>query len=176
MVAEGVGVWFDEWSISPGDSISGGIEDGLQGSDIFVVIWSKSAAESNWVGSEVGAYSHRRIQDQSLRIIPVMLDDTPLPLLVADYKGFKMTSAKELEEIASKIAGKPTDRELIRRLQERVKELHLDWNSSDPLPYFACTKCGSARLKRSGATDFKNDREYLSIKYKDCDWNDWTEL
>ena len=176
LVEQGVSVWFDSWNIRPGDSIVGGVEEALSGCDVFVLVWSQSAAQSGWVGSEMRAYLHRRIQDQSLRVIPVLLDDTVLPPLVTDYRGFKLSSIQELEEIAADIAGRPQDREVIRRLQNRLVKLSVDVRSGDPLPYFACPRCGSTRLRRSSATDVKHEREYLSIKCEDCDWKDWTEL
>jgi hypothetical protein len=153
LVGQGVSVWFDDWNIRPGDSIVGGVGEGLSGCDVFVLIWSQTAAQSGWVGSEMRAYLHRRIQDQSLRVIPVFVDDTVLPLLVADYRGFKLSNIQELEEIAADIAGRPQDREVIRRLQHRVLELSVDVGSGDPLPYFACPQCGSTRLRRSSAAD-----------------------
>lgn len=41
LVETGVNVWFDEWSLRPGDSIVGGIENGLAECDVFVLIWSQ---------------------------------------------------------------------------------------------------------------------------------------
>jgi hypothetical protein len=64
-------VWFDEWEIKPGTSITGGIQarlTGLTGDDAFVIVWSGSAAKSRWVDAELAAILHRRIADQSLRI------------------------------------------------------------------------------------------------------------
>jgi hypothetical protein len=37
LVEQGVNVWFDEWAIRPGDSITGGIETGLSEADVFVL-------------------------------------------------------------------------------------------------------------------------------------------
>ena len=83
LVQQGVDVWFDEWRIRPGESITGGIEAGLTMADCFVLVWSQDASKSNWVGTEVRAYIRRRVDDQTLRIIPFMLDRTTLPALVA---------------------------------------------------------------------------------------------
>jgi len=40
LVEQGANVWFDEWKIRPGDSITGGIEVGLSTADIFVLVWT----------------------------------------------------------------------------------------------------------------------------------------
>jgi TIR domain len=71
-----VDAWFDEWKIRPGDSIAGGIEEGLSTADVFLLLWSEASAGSNWVGAEVNAYLHRRVADETLRIVPVILDET----------------------------------------------------------------------------------------------------
>ncbi len=85
LVEQGIGVWFDEWEIRPGDSIIGGLEVGLSDSDVFMLIWSAHANASKWVGTEIRAYLTRRVGDDSLRIIPILLDATPLPTLVSEY-------------------------------------------------------------------------------------------
>ena len=103
LVQQGVDVWFDEWGIAPGESLTGGIEKGLQASDVFVLVWSSHAAASNWVGTELRAYLRRRIDDASLRVIPIMLDSKALPILVADYKGFALSNSTSLPDIAAKI-------------------------------------------------------------------------
>nr|MBI3613476.1 toll/interleukin-1 receptor domain-containing protein [Nitrospirota bacterium] len=177
LVEQGVDVWFDEWSIKPGDSIAGGIEQGLAGSDVFVLVWSTDASKSNWVGTELRAYLKRRIEDNSLRIIPVMVDYTPLPILVADYKGFSLSSGIKHDQIAFEITGCPSDLEIARRLQTRLLELTDGKASSgDPLPYLVCPNCASSRLRRFEQTDNERDDRYYCIRCEDCQWNDWTEL
>jgi hypothetical protein len=86
LVAQGEDVWFDEWEIRPGQSLTGGIEEGLAGSDAFILVWSGAAHASRWVGTELRAYIRRRVDDNSLLVIPLMLDRTPLPVLVADFQ------------------------------------------------------------------------------------------
>ena len=110
LVEQGMGVWYDEWDIAPGTSITGGIEIGLASSTAFILLWSAPAAASNWIKTETSAYLRRRVDDQSLRVIPIMLDDTPLPALVADYSGFKLGDDTNLVHVASRIAGTCSDR------------------------------------------------------------------
>ena len=43
LVEQGEDVWFDEWEIRPGESITGGIEEGVSTCDAFILIWSESA-------------------------------------------------------------------------------------------------------------------------------------
>ncbi|HEY0152954.1 MAG TPA: toll/interleukin-1 receptor domain-containing protein [Longimicrobium sp.] len=52
LVERGIDVWFDEWQLRPGDSITGGIETGIGECDTFVTLWS-------FVGENVEVGRHR---------------------------------------------------------------------------------------------------------------------
>lgn len=177
LVEQGVDVWFDEWAIRPGDSITGGIEKGLTDADVFVLVWSGAAGKSNWVGTELRAYLRRRVDNATLRIIPVLLDNTKLPVLVADYRGFNMKEGMSLETIVAQLTGNTSDIEIARRLQNRLMELTESYASpGDPLPYLICPRCGSGKLKRGEATDYERDDRYLTIQCEECKWTDATEI
>ncbi len=177
LVEQGIDVWYDEWNLSPGDSIAGGIEQGLSDADVLVLVWSHNASRSNWVGAEIRAYIQRRVKDHSLRIIPLMLDETPLPTLVADYRGFRVARQDEVVGIAADIAGSPNIRELSRRLQERFLELTDGAaKGGDLLPYRVCPMCGSGELERFEAIDYERDDTYYCIRCKGCGWEDGTEI
>lgn len=176
LVEQGANVWFDEWQLRPGDSITGGIEAGLSSADVFVLVWSNDASLSRWVGTEVRAYLRRRVDDESLRIVPVMLDDTPLPTLVADYRGFAFDDTTSPNTIAFEFTGSPSDVELARRLQNRLMDLTANHcGAGDPLPYIICPSCGSANLKRSAATDYRRGDTYYVIECEDCKWSDLSQ-
>jgi predicted RNA-binding Zn-ribbon protein involved in translation (DUF1610 family) len=176
LVEQGISVWLDEWEIRPGDSIIGGIEGGLSTSDVFVLVWSARARASAWVGTEVRAYLRRRVEDKSLRIVPVILDDTPLPALVAEYRGFVLSEEATAEHIATEIAGNPGEREVARLLQNRLFELAwTKFTGTDMLPYFVCQSCGSSKLRRYQAGDMRGD-SYYCIKCEECGWRDETEI
>ena len=177
LVEQGVDVWFDEWEIRPGDSITGGIEAGISDADVFVLVWSKSASKSNWVDTELRAILRRRVDDATLKIVPVIIDDTPLPALVADYRGFDLKEGMSLESIAAQLTGCAPDIEIARRLQDRLMELTASYASpGDPLPYLICPNCGSGKLERHEAWDEKRGDRYLVITCKDCKWSNGTEI
>lgn len=174
LVEQGVDVWFDEWEIRPGDSIAGGIEEGISDADVFVLVWSERAQSSNWVGTELRAFLHRRVADDGLRIVPVMTDGTPLPALVQDYRGFNLSEVS-LQEAVAEMTGNRGDMEIAAALQRKLNELTLNCSSSsDPLPYLVCPSCGSGELKRSTATDYARDDLYYIIECE-CGWSDWTQ-
>jgi hypothetical protein len=164
LAKHGASVWFDEWNIRPGESIAEGIEGGLANSDVFLLIWSQRAAESRWVGSEFRAYLHRRVADASLRIVPVMLDETALPLLVADYLGFKISDSADFEKVAAGIVGETEDRELAQLLQARLWELSTGKvPEGSPHKYLVCPQCGSPNLHHKAHYDDYKQRMMFSV-------------
>lgn len=174
LVGQGSDIWFDEWDLQPGDSIAGGIEAGLQDADVFLLLWSKRASDSNWVGAEYKAFLHRKIADEGLRIVPIGLDETPFPPLVTDYKGFVLEPSSSLEAIVHQILGKPSDIEIAKILQAKLNRMmSAEAATGDPLPYVICPSCCSENLRRSSAS---NDKMYIyTITCAECGWSDWTE-
>jgi len=86
LMMERVGVWFDEWEISAGDSIIGKVDEALGACTHFVVVWSAHANTSRWVREELETALAMRIGSGQPRILPVVLDDTPLPPMLARLK------------------------------------------------------------------------------------------
>jgi RNase P subunit RPR2 len=167
----GVAVWFDEWELRPGDSITAGIEAGLSSADAFVVFWSKHAASSQWVNMELRASVRNRVEDGTLRIVPILVDDTPLPVLLADYRGFALARCKDLRQIAGEIAGNPRADEIARCLQKRLLELVIEGLPEDhELKSFICPKCGSGNLAGSRIYDQTFDEAYFVVVCNSCGW------
>lgn len=176
LVEQGENVWFDEWEIRPGQSIVGGIEAGLEGAASFVLLWSEAAQRSNWVGAEVRAIIRRRIDDGDLRIIPLMVDNTALPALVADYRGFNLAGGVTLDEVVREMTGRPRDIEVAQRLQARLHELTgQNIDPRDPFGVIICPTCGSDQLDRTTSIDHKRDDLYYIIECQGCGWGDWTQ-
>lgn len=78
----GVTVFLDIDSIEYGTDWKQAIESALAMCDRVIVIWSVSASESKWVTREFS-----EAKNQQKRIVPVMLDNTPLPATLADLHG-----------------------------------------------------------------------------------------
>lgn len=171
LVERGVSVWFDEWRLRPGDSITGGIETGIAQCDTFVILWSASAQQSRWVGTELRAALRRRVEDASLRVIPIMADDTPLPVLVADYKGFVLKTLEDLEYIANEIAGHSDVADVAHRLQRRLLELAVgECPEDDAVRARFCPRCASDRLSARIVQDPDFDDQYYEITCDGCHW------
>ena len=169
LVEQGVGVWFDEWNIKLGDSITRGISTGLEEADTFLILWSKNAERSGWMPLEFSSFLHRRAQDQELKIVPIMLDDTPLPPFVRDFKGAQLRQATDIPEVAAGIGGKIPARELARRLQGSLIEI-TGGGSPAVDPYIVCPKCGAEKLTRGRSDDFERGDTYEWVRCSECDW------
>ncbi len=100
----GVDIWLDEWELSPGDSIPGKVGVALDTVDTVLVCWSERASTSEWVKSELETAIIRRLED-GLRIIPVCLDDTPLPALLRPLYWVSVTDDDD-QTAVNKILGR----------------------------------------------------------------------
>lgn len=81
----GLSVWYDRDQLLTGEDMVRGMNEGLGAYDFFLVAWSKHAAASGWVEREISTALVQQISDQR-RLIPLLLDDTPLPPLLRAVK------------------------------------------------------------------------------------------
>lgn len=69
-----VETYLDQDKIFAGDHLPEKISQGINACEIFLLIWSRDAAQSNWVNKEWNeAYDRRK------RILPYLIDDAKLP-------------------------------------------------------------------------------------------------
>ena len=88
-------VWFDEWVLKPGNSISAKIEEGLEHSRVLVLCMSANAYRSDRAQLEAGTYGggndgsrNLRFRDplnKERRFIPLRLDDAPIKGSLAQF-------------------------------------------------------------------------------------------
>jgi len=77
----GTTVFRDKDSIQPGDKWRQVLNQSLQQADVFLVFWSGNSAASEEVRTE---YESALAMDT--RIVPVLLDDTPIDAALAQYQ------------------------------------------------------------------------------------------
>jgi len=85
-------IWVDHSSLLAGGSIAGTIQTGIEGSDAFLLLFSRSAAKSRWVELEWQAALSRNLADDDYLILLVRLDDVDVPLLLASKKWIDLSS------------------------------------------------------------------------------------
>lgn len=83
---EGVGVWLDEREINVGESIVQRISDGLEAASHLVVVLSAHSVRKPWVSKELSTALMRSLAERSICILPVRLDESPVPVLLSDVK------------------------------------------------------------------------------------------
>jgi hypothetical protein len=84
--SESVNVWYDDWNIEYGDSITSKINEGISESDYIAVVLSPSAVSSKWVEKEWSAAFHSEQKWGSIKVLPLLLEDCDIPPLLADRK------------------------------------------------------------------------------------------
>ena len=82
---DGLKVWFDEWTIKPGEFIPDQIEDGLERSRVLVLCMSAHAFGSDWPQLEAGTFRFRDPLNKERRFIPVRLDDVAIKGSLAQF-------------------------------------------------------------------------------------------
>jgi hypothetical protein len=86
LTANGIGVWLDEQRILVGDSIPEKIAQGLAESDYFLIGISRNSTGSEWVKKELNNALVTEVQRRNVHILPLKLDDSPVPPVIADKK------------------------------------------------------------------------------------------
>lgn len=87
LLAKGIPVWLDSWSMTLGDSLRDAIYEGLEQSSLVVVVVSDAAIRSGWVKRELAVALKRERQTGRRFVIPLRIDDTAMPCdrLHADF-------------------------------------------------------------------------------------------
>lgn len=86
LTERGIRVWVDEAEIRPGDSIVSRIEDGIHCSRFVFFLVSATSLKSNWVLEEIRMALHEGVTSGRTRVVPIRLDDSPLPGFLRDKK------------------------------------------------------------------------------------------
>jgi len=89
-------VWIDDWEIKVGDSIIQKINEGLQDSSFFIIVFSETSIKSEWVRRELSAALMKQLSNKDIKILPILLDLDPssLPPLMMDIKAVKFQKDK----------------------------------------------------------------------------------
>jgi hypothetical protein len=107
LTANGVDVWLDEQRIRVGDSIPEKLAQGLAGSDFFLIAMSEHSVSSAWVQKELNNALVNEVQRRNVHILPLRLDDTPMPAIINDkkYADFSKSYKAGLDELLAALKG-----------------------------------------------------------------------
>jgi hypothetical protein len=179
MTLSGIDVWFDEWEIQAGDSIPGKLNEGLEAFDAFVLVWSAPAKRSNWVRQELNSAIMRAMKDGSAKIIPCLMDETPLPHLISDRRGVDFADRREgIAELLRDLTGARTRRQRLLAIQGALEEMEVQWITHPLLPpMVCCPRCGETEtLKAWQRTDERRDDTYAGMRCTSCGWSGGGEI
>jgi CheY-like chemotaxis protein len=103
----GFEVWFDEWEILVGDSISQRISAGLDKSAFVVVALSSHSVASGWVEKEWHSKVGTEARAREVAILPILLEHCRIPSLLADkrYADFSDDYQLGLATLVSSLRG-----------------------------------------------------------------------
>lgn len=179
MVLSGIDVWFDEWEIQAGDSIPGKLNEGLGAFDAFVLLWSADSNRSNWVRQELHSAIIRAVKDSSAKIVPCLLDETPLPALISDRRGVDFSDFhRGIDELLGDLTGSRTRRLRLLAIQAALQEMDVKWITHPALPpMVCCPRCGEIEtLEAWEQIDHKRDDRYAGMRCTSCGWSDGGEV
>jgi hypothetical protein len=111
LTAAGVTVWLDEQKIHVGDSIPEGIAQGLAESDFFLIALSEHSTSSAWVKRELNSALIDAISKRKVKILPVLLSVTEIPVVIRDmkYADFTKSYKQGLNELLTAIQARRDD-------------------------------------------------------------------
>jgi hypothetical protein len=174
----GAVVWFDEWTIRPGDSIPGAIDQGLAGFNTFAIVWSEAASKSRWVKTEMEAAVARWINDDAIRLVPVLLDETPLPALLGSLRYIDGTDGDQLR-VTRELIGIESETAFRRAVQAFIDEAGLEFREFWGVGVLvACPRCGATPDNLEGweEVDWQRDDRYMGARCRVCGWSDGSEM
>lgn len=100
--SRGLTTWFDEWDVSPGESLSDSLERGLRDSTTVVFIWGPKSRTSPNLFFELGAAVALK-----KRVIPIVSrrSDAQIPVAFRQVRYIVQESPEEAaEEVARAVA------------------------------------------------------------------------
>src|ERR1700754_3571542 len=169
----GADVWLDEWQIRAGDSIPGRMNEGLGAVDTLVALWSSDATRSEWMRAELEAAITRGMADENLRVIPVVLDDTPLPPLLQRHKRVDLRDGDEIRAV-NEVMGFATDQERLKAIQGALDEAGIEVAYFEGYgPVVCCRRCGAGvdKLRGWSEVDERRDDMYAGFRCTVCGFN-----
>lgn len=101
----GVPVWFDQWELKVGDSLTQKIEDGISGSGWLAVVLSTHSVNSEWVQKELRAAQAKELRDKNIFVLPLVVDDCEIPLFLLDklYADFRSSYEEGLDALLRRV-------------------------------------------------------------------------
>jgi len=128
LLLECVPVWLDQWEIGVGDPLDKNLAEAVQRADYLALCISHSAVKSGWVDRELNMALVCERQLGRVFVLPIRLDDTDVPLQVADrlYADFAATSfSAGVRQLVNRVRAHRVDKSYLDDLQITIPLLLL---------------------------------------------------
>jgi hypothetical protein len=101
LTAKAIPVWYDKLDLRVGDSVTGGINEGLAASKYFLIVLSKSSVASRWVKEELNAALMQQVARGGTFVLPALLEDCEVPPLLRHrrYADFRYDYERGLADL-----------------------------------------------------------------------------
>lgn len=102
----GLRVWWDQWEMAVGDSLTEKIQDGISSSSWLAVALSPSSVGSEWVKRELGAALAHEIKGKRVFVLPLLVVDCQIPPFLIDkiYADFRRSYSTGLQALLARVA------------------------------------------------------------------------
>jgi len=101
----GYEVWYDNKTISLGQSIPAEMNEGIETSDFMIMLITKEYFESNFCNDEWRAFYHKNNNSSPNKIIPIVLEDgVRIPSLLSHYKYYDFSKERNYNKMFESIA------------------------------------------------------------------------
>jgi hypothetical protein len=84
LTADNFELFFDKWEIKVGDSIVEKIDSALSKMTDLIIILSKNSVNSRWVKKELSSGLMKKMEDNSVKILPVLIEECKIPIIISD--------------------------------------------------------------------------------------------
>jgi hypothetical protein len=108
-----------------------------------------------------------------------LLDDTPLPALIADRRGIDFADVRTgIEELVGAATGTRSRRARLLAIQSALYDMDVQWIMHPALPpMVCCPRCGETEtLEPWEQVDYKRDDRYAGMRCTRCNWSDGGEM
>lgn len=103
LAARGIGTWLDEAEIKLGDTLMERIQRAIEEVEYVAVLISKHSLASSWVAKELEIAINRELDTKSVKVLPVLLDDSTLPEFLNRKMHADLRSPDNLEKVVAAI-------------------------------------------------------------------------
>ena len=174
----GADVFFDEWSIGAGESITGAIEEAIGSFHVFLLVWSSAAERSLWARREYRTAIKKVIEEPRRRFILMRLDDTPVPDLVSDLRYIDVRDGN-VGAAVDAVMGFTGQGARLKAFQSFFEKSGIEVGYMHGYgAIVGCPRCGAGldQIEQWSATDYQRDDHYAGARCKKCKWEEGGEI